>query len=775
MTTTRGQSNLGSASPMTRVEWAIARYNWYRACGLLDDLPRQAMEVATYQRSPDPPPPKSHLKWYPLSKPDDDIAAKYQQSAAPTQRHLYSQQAANSHPQTVSTLDYAEKALNNDSRTWSRVDWAIARYNWYRACGLLDDLVPPTAETTRYQRSPDPPPPKSHLKWYPLSKSDDDTATTYQRSVTESPPELQRRCCQRVEHARARAMLARYQAENEKAAKGTGPGNQFDPTKHPRDDIGRFAENGEGGTTTVGETSAFRTKSEGNGSSSAPSRRKLRRTDTIETGTGHIWDVDGRPWELTRQQVKDWDAITSRGALSDGLSRVVPSFWTSIEDFEAEVRRQARSYRDQILRVEGSAADANPIDLARRHRDRAQTALQKEFVKAATTVDNVTFVAGLAKAPLKLGVKALTTTAEHQAAAAIASEARSLAALQARSSIDSSISVPASIAQADARKIATAIDNVIPVVEPTRPMLRLTYQPTSLTIQEVRALPQPRKWKAGEKYVQELSGSAGQRHFAVPKGSQIQGSGGRYIDAPVDFPNGTIIAAEVKTYGKWRTVNGVKQMKTVPLNKPIREQILKDVWLRNNVQGYDPRWIFLDAPPSSDLSQVSEAKPNYICYSWWIGLQMRQLTPDEREFLEGRLSGFDVFLEERMPVLAEFMGMLGLPDPALVLVHAEKYLPALDQWLQRQSISDEDRTWLLTRVGYYVGEYFVQTLNGHWLVNENPETRTFARYVVGRFSKISNSNAMLDPFEVTADLLAEPPGRSLIQILTEIEQAIVPS
>jgi hypothetical protein len=24
---------------MSRVEWAIARYNWYRACGLLDDLP----------------------------------------------------------------------------------------------------------------------------------------------------------------------------------------------------------------------------------------------------------------------------------------------------------------------------------------------------------------------------------------------------------------------------------------------------------------------------------------------------------------------------------------------------------------------------------------------------------------------------------------------------------------------------------------------------------------------------------------------------------------
>ena len=223
----------------------------------------------------------------------------------------------------------------------------------------------------------------------------------------------------------APALLARYQAE-----KGAGSGSSFDPSKHPRDNVGRFTSKGEGETASGGVTSAFRAKNQGNASSSAPLRPKLRRTDTFETGTGHIWDVDGRPWELTRQQVKDWEAITSRGALSDGLSRVVPSFWTSIEDFEAEVRRQARSYRDQILRVEGSAADANPIDLAKRHRDRAQTALQRDFTKAASTVDNATFVARLAKAPWKMGVKALTTTAERQAAAAIRAEARSLATKQ---------------------------------------------------------------------------------------------------------------------------------------------------------------------------------------------------------------------------------------------------------------------------------------------------------------------------------------------------------
>ena len=232
MTATRGQSNQGSSPPMSRVEWAIARYNWHRACGLLDDLPRPTTEIAYSQRSPDPPPPKPHLKWYPLSKPDDGNAATYQQPVATTQRYRYSQRINNTHPQTFPTRGHAEKALNYDSSKWSRVDWAIARYNWYRACGLLDDLAPPPAETTRYQRSPDSPPPKPHLKWYPLSKSDDSAVTAYQRSFIESPPEPQRRYCQRVE--RARAMLARYQAEQK-----AGAGNNFDPLKHPRAEAGQ--------------------------------------------------------------------------------------------------------------------------------------------------------------------------------------------------------------------------------------------------------------------------------------------------------------------------------------------------------------------------------------------------------------------------------------------------------------------------------------------------------------------------------------------------------
>jgi len=119
-------------------------------------------------------------------------------------------------------------------------------------------------------------------------------------------------------------------------------------------------------------------------------------------------------------------------------------------------------------------------------------------------------------------------------------------------------------------------------------------------------MPFPERWQAGEAYVQELYGSTGQQHFGVPTGivdgEQILGSGGRFVDSPVPTANGGLFAGEVKTYQQWRTINGQPAQQFVPLSDGIQQQVLKDVWLRNNVPGYDPRWIFLDAPPSPQLS-----------------------------------------------------------------------------------------------------------------------------------------------------------------------------
>ena len=127
------------------------------------------------------------------------------------------------------------------------------------------------------------------------------------------------------------------------------------------------------------------------------------------------------------------------------------------------------------------------------------------------------------------------------------------------------------------------------------------------------------RWQAGEQYVQELYGSTGQQYFNVPagdfNGETITGSGGRYVDAPVDTSDGGTLANEVKTYQQWTTVDGQPVQQSVPLSNQIQQQVLKDSWLQTNVPGYQPNWIFLDAPPSPELGQyLTNKNIPYVIY-----------------------------------------------------------------------------------------------------------------------------------------------------------------
>ncbi|RVC64685.1 LysM peptidoglycan-binding domain-containing protein [Mesorhizobium sp. M4B.F.Ca.ET.088.02.2.1] len=132
--------------------------------------------------------------------------------------------------------------------------------------------------------------------------------------------------------------------------------------------------------------------------------------------------------------------------------------------------------------------------------------------------------------------------------------------------------------------------------------------PTTFSLQQVRNMRQPEKWKAGETYTRELNGSLGEAHFPVaanPDGPHpVFGEGGRYVDSPVFKSPDVIEAIEVKTYHRWTTINGVAQMREVPLTPKLQEQINKDVALRNENPAYQPRWVFLDAPPSAELQRA---------------------------------------------------------------------------------------------------------------------------------------------------------------------------
>src|SRR5580658_8386424 len=111
---------------------------------------------------------------------------------------------------------------------------------------------------------------------------------------------------------------------------------------------------------------------------------------------------------------------------------------------------------------------------------------------------------------------------------------------------------------------------------------------------------------------------------------------------------------------------------------------------------------------------------------------MRDLTEYERELRERRRLHFAAFFDERVAVLEDFVKRLGVADSPLEPIEIEQYLPAIDAFMKSQVVPSEDRVWILTRLGYFIGELLVQRFAGSWFLNEIPDSQYFLRYVVGR-------------------------------------------
>ena len=81
----------------------------------------------------------------------------------------------------------------------------------------------------------------------------------------------------------------------------------------------------------------------------------------------------------------------------------------------------------------------------------------------------------------------------------------------------------------------------------------------------------------------------------------VTGPGGRDVDVVHVGLDGRRYHIEVKTYQRWKTVNGVSVEQFVPLSEDIREQIAKDVNIRAADPSVELRWHFADAHPSPEL------------------------------------------------------------------------------------------------------------------------------------------------------------------------------
>ncbi|WP_282297027.1 hypothetical protein [Stenotrophomonas sp. PS02289] len=136
--------------------------------------------------------------------------------------------------------------------------------------------------------------------------------------------------------------------------------------------------------------------------------------------------------------------------------------------------------------------------------------------------------------------------------------------------------------------------------------------------------------------------------------------------------------------------------------------------------------------------------------------------------IAARKAKFDQLRQELKPALVDFVERLGISPADAVLKDAEAYVPYLAAATRDlTSDDDEDRIWFLTRIGYFIGEYLCQALQGCWYVEDQAGSMYFARYVVGRFASATKLGAV-DPFDLARGYVDAAPPRNLVRLLAEL-------
>lgn len=141
--------------------------------------------------------------------------------------------------------------------------------------------------------------------------------------------------------------------------------------------------------------------------------------------------------------------------------------------------------------------------------------------------------------------------------------------------------------------------------------------------------------------------------------------------------------------------------------------------------------------------------------------------------LDHRKAGFPRFLEDAGPSLDDFLIRVGLPSASTSGFDYRKCADALGEWLRNQNIPQDNRAWITSSMGYFLGAYFINQHQGRWLVDEIPNSRFYGRYVIGDFPRANHLSSMVDPIQMAADYVSAPAGRDLMSLIRTVESTLV--
>ena len=136
--------------------------------------------------------------------------------------------------------------------------------------------------------------------------------------------------------------------------------------------------------------------------------------------------------------------------------------------------------------------------------------------------------------------------------------------------------------------------------------------------------------------------------------------------------------------------------------------------------------------------------------------------------MQDRSRGFEDFMRERLDMLVEFAEDLSFDVPTSIVSDPEAALLILDPFLVGQTVGEEDFAWIVSRLAAFVGELLICRLGGFWLLYTQSASRFHVLFVVDVRVLGDQQDVLVDPFEVAATFVLQPPPRSLVDHLAGV-------
>lgn len=148
------------------------------------------------------------------------------------------------------------------------------------------------------------------------------------------------------------------------------------------------------------------------------------------------------------------------------------------------------------------------------------------------------------------------------------------------------------------------------------------------------------------------------------------------------------------------------------------------------------------------------------------------LSKQQEEQVQQAQQAFDAYYDQLGTSLVSFVERLGIQPSHEVLTNAAEYLPYIDAAMRTIAIRDESWQWVKTMLGYFIGEYFVQTYAGCWFLETQPQSPHFCRTMVGGFETGLPPDAAIEPGALALAFLDQALPRELAGLVGDTEAGL---